>query len=91
MIKHGSSHAGAVLVCMVAGTVLTDMVKQSVYQWQLTRDLMFLLWRKSANWPVDPDILLRLLLIGSLGFVWGVAFKLAHQGRKAPQSSAFWS
>lgn len=79
MIKHGSSHGLAVLVCTVVSALLVELLggvfpalheRAIVLCSQLVADF---------NLPIEPGSLATLLIAVLLGVLWGIAFRYAFK------------
>ena len=81
MVKHGISHAGAVLVSIIAGDKLSRALLQYWPQTEqkLIAMVAFQLGRFGINWPISTTTWLATVTL--FGFVWGVAFKVLHSDR----------
>jgi hypothetical protein len=75
MMIHGLSHAAAALVCMVSADFLGERFKAllpAVYQ-ALAQHIAPLV--VEYRWPVSTSTVIDLLVVVSVAFVWGAAFR----------------
>lgn len=75
MLKHGLSHTGAAITCLVTGQALSGLLLR--YVPKLEMEFTFLAARLfyKTGWWISPATAGTLLTVGCLSFAWGVAFK----------------
>ncbi|MES9831895.1 MAG: hypothetical protein ABW139_06585 [Candidatus Thiodiazotropha sp. DIVDIV] len=79
MINHGLSHGIAALVCAQSSELLSQTLQA---QWPSYYDRIHQTASSVVEqlpWSLSPELSIDLLLILTLGFVWGVAFKVLNQ------------
>ncbi len=75
MMVHGLSHAAAALVCMVSADYLGERFRAllpSVYQALAHRIAPLLV---EYHWPISTVAAIDLLVVISVAFIWGAAFR----------------
>ena len=81
-LRHGTSHALAVVLCTVLGAFLVDMLRPSFpgmadFFYRIADALVYKL-----NIPIDPQSLSVVLVATCLAFLWGVVFRLRIRRRR---------
>ena len=79
MIKHGSSHGLAVLVCTIISGLLVKLL-QDLFPTLHERAIVFCSELVvDLGIPLEPNLIATLLIAVGLGVLWGVAFKYAFK------------
>lgn len=75
MIKHGSSHGLAVLVCTIISGLLVKMIGDlfpTLHKRAIALCSKFII---DSGLSIEPSLLATLLIAVALGVLWGIAFK----------------
>jgi hypothetical protein len=79
MKKHAASHAGAVLICTIAGALITDVIRKHT-------PIVYKFVNGFSRTVVDafsigfaPEMVTTLLYATLLAMIWGIAFALINK------------
>lgn len=76
MVRHGSSHGFAVLVCTIAAALLIELVRDKIPRVVASLDGFSEKLIALFNIPFPPNYISTVLFASMLAFIWGVFFKI---------------
>jgi hypothetical protein len=76
MIRHGSSHGFAVLVCTISAALLIDIIKEKIPGFISSLDNFSERIVLLFDIPLHYGYVSTILFAAILAFIWGVFFKL---------------
>ncbi len=82
MLKHGSSHAGAILICTLSSGFLIDILRGYLPELLnvLTRVTIFLCTLLHLSYPRKS--VEHILIASLMAMIWGMAFSFMHSDKE---------
>jgi hypothetical protein len=79
MIKHGSSHGLAILVCTILSGLLVKLLQDLFPALHDKARLYFSELVTDWSLPLEPSLVATLIIAVVLGVLWGIAFKFTFK------------
>jgi len=81
MVRHGSSHGFAVLICSIAAALLVELIRDKIPRMISWLDGISEKIVSVLSIEANPNYISTLLFASILAFIWGVFFKIRTSRR----------